>query len=185
MPAIQFLGAAGTVTGSKHLLMANGGRVLVDCGLFQGEKIWRERNWAPFPVPVQSLEAVVLTHAHLDHTGYLPRLVSQGYSGPVYGSQGTAELCGVLLPDSGRLQEEDAQFRNRHGLSRHKPALPFYTEEDANNALKLLRPIALEQQLRLSAEFQLTFHRAAHILGSCFADFQIGEGGRNCRVLFT
>lgn len=186
MKSIRFLGAAGTVTGSKHLLSSDGVRVLVDCGLFQGEKQWRERNWQQLPVPIESVQDVVLTHAHLDHTGYLPRLVRDGFQGPVYCSAGTAELCGILLPDSGRLQEEDAAFHSRHPqTSAHQPALPLYTEEDAQNALRLMRPLALEQSLALGPQARVTLHRAGHILGSCFADFLLGAGTEQRRVLFT
>ncbi len=126
-----FLGGAGTVTGSKYLLDHNGKRLLVDCGLFQGYKQLRERNWDHFPVRPQRLDAIVLTHAHLDHSGYLPVLVKAGYRGPIYATEATCELARILLLDSGRLQEEEAEFANRHGFSRHAPALPLYTEEDA------------------------------------------------------
>ncbi len=185
MRSIRFLGAAGVVTGSKHLLTSDGTRVLVDCGLFQGEKVWRERNWQPLPIAVAELQGVVLTHAHLDHTGYLPRLEREGYRGPIYASQGTAELCGVLLPDSGRLQEEDAAFRNKHGLTRHPVALPLYTEADALAVLKQFRPVELEQTVTLAPQCAFSYHRAAHIMGSCFADFKLGTGSDMRRVLFT
>lgn len=135
-----FLGGAGTVTGSKYLLDHNGKRLLVDCGLFQGYKQLRERNWDHFPVRPQRLDAIVLTHAHLDHSGYLPVLVKAGYRGPIYATEATCELARILLLDSGRLQEEEAEFANRHGFSRHAPALPLYTEEDAERTLRLLRP---------------------------------------------
>ena len=121
---LSFLGATGTVTGSKYLLRASGRGVMVDCGLFQGLKQLRLRNWAPLPIRTGDVDAVVLTHAHLDHTGYLPLLVKQGFSGPVHSSTGTAELCSILLPDSGHLQEEEARYANKRGFSKHKPALP-------------------------------------------------------------
>jgi metallo-beta-lactamase family protein len=123
--SVQFLGATGTVTGSKFLVTAKGRRLLVDCGLFQGWKQLRLRNWAALPVPADSIDAVILTHAHIDHSGYLPLLVKQGFTGPVHCTGATAELCSILLPDSGHLQEEDAAFANRHGFSRHSPA-PVY-----------------------------------------------------------
>ena len=126
-----FLGAARTVTGSKYLVESNGTRIMVDAGLFQGLKELRLRNWQDLPVPASSLEAIVLTHAHLDHCGYLPRLVAQGFRGRVFCTLGTQDLCKIVLPDAGRLQEEDAAFANRHGFSKHKPALPLYTEVDA------------------------------------------------------
>ena len=186
MKSIRFLGAAGTVTGSKHLLTSDGVRLLVDCGLFQGPKLWRERNWQQLPIPIESIQDVVLTHAHLDHTGYLPRLVRDGFRGPVYCTAATAELCAILLPDSGRLQEEDAAFHARHpGTSSHQPAAPLYTEQDAQQALALMRTLALEQSLALGPQARLTFHPAGHILGSCFADFLLGTGGDQRRILFT
>ena len=128
---LTFLGGAGTVTGSKYLLEGDGIRILVDCGLFQGFKALRLRNWAALPVPPASISAVLLTHAHLDHSGYLPLLVKNGFRGPIICTSATQDLCKVLLPDSGHLQEQDAEFANRHGFSKHHPALALYTEEDA------------------------------------------------------
>ena len=128
---LTFLGATGTVTGSKYLLEHGGRRVLVDCGLFQGLKQLRLRNWDAFPVPPATIDAVVLTHAHLDHSGFLPRLVQGGFRGQVHCTAATRDLCGLLLPDSGRLLEEEADYANRHGFSKHHPALPLYTEADA------------------------------------------------------
>src|SRR5215204_807392 len=142
MPNITFYGGVGTVTGSKYLLENNGRRVLVDCGLFQGLKELRERNWQDPTFDPHSIDAVVITHAHIDHTGWLPRLVKLGFSGPIFTSKATADLLKILLPDSGRLQEEDADYRNRHNLTRHAPALPLYDEDDAKAALKLLQPVA-------------------------------------------
>ncbi len=180
------MGAAGTVTGSKHLLSAGGARLLVDCGLFQGPKTWRERNWQPLPVAPAELGAIVLTHAHLDHTGYLPRLAREGYGAAVYASAGTIELCGILLPDSGRLQEEDAAFHARHPqTSAHQPALPLYTEADARHALRLMRPIEREQPFSPAPGITATLHRAGHILGSCMAAVEFGQGDARRRVLFT
>src|SRR5213082_4267473 len=135
MAYIQFLGAAGTVTGSKHLINTGDKQVLVDCGLFQGLKQWRERNWQPLPIPPSEIDAVVLTHAHLDHSGWIPRLVKQGFRGPIYATSATIDLCGILLPDSGHLQEEDAAFHNQHNTTRHNPALPVYTEQEALSCL--------------------------------------------------
>lgn len=130
---ITFLGGVGTVTGSKYLVEHEGRRVLVDCGLFQGYKQLRLRNWAPLPVPPASIDAVFLTHAHLDHSGYLPLLVKNGFKGPIYATDATRDLCSILLPDSGHLQEQDALFANRYRFSKHKPALPLYTENDATD----------------------------------------------------
>lgn len=135
-PKLSFLGGVGTVTGSKYLLEADGARVLVDCGLFQGFKQLRLRNWAPFPVDPKHIDAVVLTHAHLDHSGYLPLLVKKGFSGPVVSTEATRDLCAILLPDSGYLQEKDAEYANRHGFSKHRPALPLYTKADADACMK-------------------------------------------------
>src|SRR5262245_44905535 len=132
---IQFLGAAETVTGSKYLVTSSNQRVLVDCGLFQGLKTLRLRNWAALPVDAGSISSVILTHAHLDHSGYLPLLVKNGFRGPIYCTPATAELCKLLLPDSGHLQEEDAGYANRRGFSKHRPALPLYTEDDAKRCL--------------------------------------------------
>src|SRR6267378_5677803 len=142
MTTLSFWGAAGTVTGSKYLIEADRARVLVDCGLFQGMRELRERNWQEPPFNVASVNAVIITHAHIDHTGYLPRFVRQGFRGPVYCSKGTAELMKILLPDAARLQEEEADYRNRHKLTKHAPALPLYTEEDANRTLSLIHPVS-------------------------------------------
>ena len=148
MPYIQFLGAAGTVTGSKHLINTTydssgkqGFQVLIDCGLFQGQKEWRERNWKDTPVPAREIDAVVLTHAHLDHCGWIPRLVKEGFHGAIYATQATIDLCSVVLPDSGHLQEEDAAFHNKKGTSKHSPALPLYTLEEAQDCLKYFKPV--------------------------------------------
>src|ERR1041384_2821155 len=138
---LTFLGATETVTGSKFLLEAEGKRILIDCGIFQGAKDLRLRNWEAPPVDPASVDAVVLTHAHIDHTGYLPRFVAQGYKGPVYSTPATVDLARILLPDAGHLQEEEARFRNKHELSKHKPALPLYTIEDAMAAVGLLRSV--------------------------------------------
>jgi metallo-beta-lactamase family protein len=178
---LQFLGAAGTVTGSKHLLAIGDSELLVDCGLFQGPKQWRLKNWEPFPLPLQHLDAIALTHAHLDHSGFLPRLIRQGFRGPVYCSRATADLLGILLPDSGHLQEEDAAFANKRGFSKHAPALPLYTVEDAENALKYLWPVGHEQPVQLSNGFELRYRSNRHILGSKCA--LVTAAG--VRVLFT
>jgi metallo-beta-lactamase family protein len=146
---LSFLGGVGTVTGSKHLVEHEKHRILVDCGLFQGFKSLRLKNWGPFPIEPRSIEAVILTHAHLDHSGYLPLLVKRGFRGPIFCSHATADLCAILLPDSGHLQEKDAEFANHHGFSKHKPALPLYTEEDARETLKQLTSTPFDQQQAL------------------------------------
>ena len=143
MTTLQFLGAAGCVTGSRFILETGNDRVLVDCGLFQGTKELRLRNWATFPVPPSSLKHVVLTHAHLDHSGYLPKLVKEGFRGTIFATPATVDLCGVLLPDSGHIQESDARTANKKGFSKHKPALPLYTEVEAIETLQFLKASAL------------------------------------------
>ncbi len=140
--------------------------MLVDCGLFQGYKQFRLRNWAPMPFPVRELDAVILTHAHLDHSGYLPLLIKNGFSGPVYCTAGTADLCGIMLPDSGRIHEEDAARANRRGYSKHKPALPLYTEADAMLALEYLEPRAFSERFQVAGDLSAQFSPAGHILGS-------------------
>jgi metallo-beta-lactamase family protein len=171
---LTFLGGAGTVTGSKFLVEAHGHRLLIDCGLFQGFKALRLRNWAPLPVDARRIDAVVLTHAHLDHSGYLPLLVKHGFSGPVLCSESTAEFCRILLPDSGHLQEKDAEYANRHGFSKHKPALPLYTEADALRALDRLNPIAFEQRHPLPGGASMRLRRAGHILGAVSIELEWG-----------
>ncbi|MEJ7930225.1 MBL fold metallo-hydrolase [Ramlibacter sp. AN1015] len=163
---LTFCGAAGTVTGSKYLLEHDGKRVLVDCGLFQGLKQLRLRNWEPFPLHADKIDAVVLTHAHIDHSGYLPALARQGFCGPVFCTEATRDLCGLMLPDSGHLQEEDAFYANRHGFSKHQPALPLYTEQDARKTLKLFRPQALNEEFEPVPGVHVRFSLAGHILGA-------------------
>ncbi|HEY7354707.1 MAG TPA: MBL fold metallo-hydrolase [Terriglobales bacterium] len=193
MSYIQFLGAAGTVTGSKHLINTSGDlsgkdgtQVLVDCGLFQGQKEWRERNWQNLPIAAHEIEHLILTHAHLDHSGWIPRLVKQGFRGTIYATPATIDLCGILLPDSGHLQEEDAEFHNRHKTSRHDPALPLYTEQEARDCLQYFQPVNVGDTKQISPEFSFRFVHAAHILGSSMAEVTLpGNGGRPTRLLFT
>jgi metallo-beta-lactamase family protein len=164
---LSFLGAAGTVTGSRYLIeTAAGTRILVDCGLFQGLKQLRQRNWSPFPVPPESIDAVLLTHAHIDHTGYLPALVRDGFRGRILTAAPTADLAAIMLPDSGHLQEEEAKYANRHGHSRHAVALPLYTRADAQRAAERIEPVAFEVELQLPGGATARFRRNGHILGS-------------------
>ncbi len=172
---LQFLGATDTVTGSKYLIQHEGQRLLVDCGLFQGYKPLRLRNWSPLPVPAVDIDAVVLTHAHIDHSGYLPLLARQGFRGPVYCSQATAELCRILLPDSGHLLEEEADFANRHGTSKHQPALPLYTREDAMRCLGLLRPQRADHGFEPLRGLTAKLFHSGHMPGSNFVRLDDGQ----------
>lgn len=178
---IQFLGATGTVTGSKYLLTQQGKRIMVDCGLFQGFKQLRLRNWAPLPVDVAALDAVVLTHAHLDHSGYLPLLVKHGFRGRIISTAATYELCRIMLPDSGRIQEEDAEHANRHGHSKHSPALPLYTEADAFRCLEYFETHGFHEEFEPAAGFRADFLRAGHLLGSAMVRMR----GQDTTLLFS
>lgn len=178
---LGFYGAAGTVTGSRTVLTHLGARYLIDCGLFQGTTDERMRNWQPFPFDQTSLNAVIVTHAHLDHSGALPLLITRGYKGPIYCTEGTAELLPILLRDSGRLQEEEAGYRNKRKWSKHDPALPLYTEADAERTLKFLRPVAYGKTVRETG-IEFTFHPAVHIIGSAHVHVAL-EGGPT--VLFS
>jgi len=178
---LQFLGATGTVTGSKYLLEHDGRRLLVDCGLFQGVKQLRLRNWAALPVDAATIAAIVLTHAHIDHSGFIPRLVADGFRGTVHCTAATAQLCALLLPDSGHLQEEEARFANRHGFSKHAPALPLYTEEQARQALARFQAHEFDADFAPLPGLLARFRRAGHILGA--ASVHLQGGARS--VLFS
>lgn len=167
--SLTFLGAARAVTGSKYLLDTGSSKVLIDAGLFQGLKELRARNWQPFPIDPSAIDAVVLTHAHLDHCGYLPKLVAAGFRGRVFCTPGTQDLCRIILPDSGRIQEEDAANANRHGFSKHAPALPLYTETDAFQALTHLQPVGYERPMPVASGLEMDFINAGHLLGSAYA----------------
>jgi metallo-beta-lactamase family protein len=182
---LTFLGATETVTGSKFLLETDDRRVLIDCGLFQGAKQLRLRNWEDPPVDPKSVDAIILTHAHIDHTGYLPRFVAQGYQGPIYATSATVDLARILLPDAGHLQEEEARFRNKHQLSKHKPALPLYTVDDAIASLEMLRAVKYRELVTLSPTLGFDLLPAGHILGSSFVRFREGAGDSQKTVLFT
>jgi metallo-beta-lactamase family protein len=186
MTKLHFLGAAGTVTGSKFVLDCDGYRVMIDCGLFQGLKELRLRNWEPLPLHPASINDVILTHAHIDHTGYLPRLVRDGFHGTVYTTKATADLLTLMLPDSARIQEEDAEYANRKGYSKHKPALPLYTEADAKAALRLLQGVNYEQDIRLSKFVNARFTQAGHILGSSCVQTNVQVPGSEAfSILFS
>lgn len=178
---LTFLGGVGGVTGSRFLLERKGQRILIDCGLFQGLKNLRLRNWAPFPVKPKSIAAVILTHAHIDHSGYLPALTRDGFKGSIYCSKATRELCKILLPDSARLQEQDAEYANRQGFSKHKPALPLYDTTDARRALRLFQSLAFDRAHKLREGPTLRLRRAGHILGAAIVE--IIWGGR--KIVFS
>jgi metallo-beta-lactamase family protein len=181
VPELTFLGAARTVTGSKYLLTHGKAVVLFDCGLFQGLKELRLRNWQDLSIPASSIDAVVLTHAHLDHVGYVPRLVKQGFKGPVFCTAGTAELSQLVLPDSGRIQEEDARQANRHGYSKHSPAMPLYDEADAHRALTHFHPVGFHKQIEVADGVTVEFKGSGHLLGSAYVVTRL-SGGRT--ILF-
>jgi metallo-beta-lactamase family protein len=187
MPGLTFLGAAGGVSGSRHLVDAAGGRVLIDCGLFQGEKNLRDKNWDRFPVRPDSINAVVLTHGHIDHSGYLPRLAREGFAGPIYTSPATADLLGLLLYDSAKCQAEDALYANRKGFSKHSPALPLYEEQDVDRVLRLVRPHARESWFSPAGGIRCQFHEAGHMLGSSFIEMEAAreQGGSPVRIVFS
>jgi metallo-beta-lactamase family protein len=178
---LQFLGATGTVTGSRYLLRGDSSTVLVDCGLFQGYKDLRLRNWSPLPVAPHSIDAVILTHAHLDHSGYLPLLARQGFRGKVFCTSATHDLCRILLPDSGHLLEEEADYLNRHRLSKHAPALPLYTRDDALRCLKLFKPIEFDRGWQPAHGLNARLSRSGHMPGSSFV--HVDDGRR--AVLFS
>jgi metallo-beta-lactamase family protein len=189
LASISFWGGVGTVTGSKYLVETEKAKVLIDCGMFQGLKELRERNWQEPPFDPRSVDAVLITHAHIDHTGYLPRLVRQGFRGPVYCSRGTSDLLKILLPDAGRLQEEDADYRNRHQISKHAPALPLYTEKDADASLELIESTSnVAERFQVAPGMFVSFSVAGHILGSSLVLLEIegaGADGTGRRVLFS
>ena len=177
-PTLRFLGAAGTVTGSKFLVETASARVLVDCGLFQGDRAWRRRNWDDLPVDPGTVDAVVLTHAHLDHSGALPLLTRHGFSGPVFCTPATARLAAIVLRDAAHLQEEDARYANEAGFSKHSPALPLFDTADAEKAISLLRPLEHDERGTLPGGMTLHLRRAGHILGSAFAELDVDGSPR-------
>jgi len=185
MTTVRFLGAAGTVSGSRHLLEHDGRRILIDCGLFQGEKGLRERNWAKFPVPADTIDAVVLTHGHIDHSGWLPRLSRDGFRGPILTSRATSDLLGLLLYDSAKCQAEDAVYANRKGYSKHTPALPLYDERDVERTLRLVKPLDRETWFTPTKGVRARFHDAGHMLGSSFVEVECFAAGGPLRLVFS
>lgn len=185
MAKITFLGAAGTVTGSKYLVEAGGKKLLVDCGLFQGSKELEQRNWNILPVDPAAIDWAVLTHAHIDHTGYIPRLVHEGYKGPFYCDAATNELCNLLLPDSAHLQEEDAQYAAKKKYTSHNPPLPLYTVAETQQALKQFQVIPRKDSFQICPEFSVKPHDAGHILGSSWLELTITENGKQTLVVFS
>jgi metallo-beta-lactamase family protein len=181
--SLQFLGAAGGVTGSKYLFSYGDEQLLIDCGLFQGLKELRQKNWASVPIDLARLRAVILTHAHIDHSGYLPRLVSKGYKGPVFATPGTCDLLGVMLPDAAHLQEEEARYARQKGYSKHSPALPLYTVEDAEQSLTLLRSLRVGQSVEVIKGVSLDFGRVGHILGAGSARLSFEINGQKRTLL--
>jgi len=185
MTKLTFHGATGTVTGSRFQLEIDNKNVLIDCGLFQGRKEIRRRNWEKFPVDPSSFDHVFLTHAHIDHSGYLPRFVKEGFKGSIICSQATADLCKVVLPDSAHLQEEDARYSNKKGFTKHSPALPLYTCQDAENTLPLFEPVSYGDIFHLSENTSVRFHDSGHILGATMIDFKSTYHNRSHKILFS
>ncbi|MGE3726336.1 MAG: MBL fold metallo-hydrolase RNA specificity domain-containing protein [Candidatus Sericytochromatia bacterium] len=174
---IRFLGAAGTVTGSRFLVQAEGHTLLIDCGLFQGLKQLRLQNWEPLPFPAKEIDAVLLTHGHMDHTGYLPCLLQQGFRGPIYATAPTRAVTEIILRDSGKVQEEEAERANLHGYSKHAPAKPLYTVREAEKTLGHLQTVAQQEWLELFPEagIRARWHYNGHILGACFIELEIAD----------
>jgi metallo-beta-lactamase family protein len=185
MAQLTFLGAAGTVTGSRHVLDIDDTRMLIDCGMFQGPKEFREKNWEPFPIPPESIQRVLLTHAHIDHTGYLPKFCREGFTGRVHCTHATGDLCDILLKDSAHLQEEDAYWANKKGFSRHRPAKPLYTVEDAERALTLFKPLHFGEDFFINDRLRVKFKDSGHMLGSSFIDIRRTENHKGKKILFS
>jgi metallo-beta-lactamase family protein len=185
MAGITFHGAVDTVTGSRHLLDLNGHNLLIDCGSFQGTKENRLRNWEPFPVPANEIERVFLTHAHIDHSGHIPRLCTEGFTGPIHSTHATCDLTDILLRDSAHIQEEDARQANEDGYTKHSPALPLYTVKDAEAAMKQFAPLHYNEDLFLDALTRIKFRDSGHILGAAFIDIKTRTGGKSRKIVFS
>ena len=180
-PTIRFLGAVGTVTGSRFIVEGSSSKVMIDCGLYQGLKELRLKNWEPFPEDPKSIDAIIISHAHLDHCGYLPKLVREGYSGPIYCTPFTAKLAAIVLRDSAKLQTEDAKYAKKKGFSKHKDPTGLYNLEEAEKAISLFQTVPFHESLEVAPNVSVTFHRSGHILGSSFVDLTVD----NKRVVFT
>lgn len=180
-PTIKFLGAVGTVTGSRFIVEGKNSKVMIDCGLYQGLKELRRKNWEPFPEDPKSINSIVISHAHLDHCGYLPKLVREGYDGPIYCTPYTAKLAAIVLRDSAKLQTEDAKYAKKKGFSKHAEPTGLYNAEEAEQAIALFHPIPFHTPFQVAENVSVTFHRSGHILGSSFVDLNV-EGKR---VVFT
>ncbi len=185
MPKLTFLGATGTVTGSRFQLEIEGKNLLIDCGMFQGPKELRRKNWEEFPVPPSAFDFVLLTHAHIDHSGYLPKFVREGFSGKIICTHATAELCAVMLKDSAHIQEEDARWANKKGFSKHSPALPLYTTEDAEKAISLFQPVHYGDHFKLTDDTRIKLHDSGHILGSALIDIKTKTDDVSRKILFS
>jgi len=185
MPKLTFYGATGTVTGSRFHLEIDGKNLLIDCGMFQGPKRVRLKNWEVFPVPPSTFDFVLLTHAHIDHSGYLPKFVREGFNGKIICTHATAELCKVMLKDSAHIQEEDAKWANKKGFSKHSPAMPLYTKEDAEKTLELFYPIHYGDFFKLSENTRIKLHDSGHILGSALVDIKTKTAEKSRKILFS
>nr|MBC8383947.1 MBL fold metallo-hydrolase [Candidatus Cloacimonadota bacterium] len=185
MAKLTFYGATGTVTGSRFHLQIYGKNLLIDCGMFQGPKEIRIKNREEFPVSPSLFDYVLLTHAHIDHSGYLPKFVREGFKGKIICTHATAELCQVMLIDSAHIQEEDAKWANKKGFSKHSPALPLYTKKDAEKALSLFYPVHYGDSIKLSQQTRTRFHDSGHILGSALIDIKTETSGKSHKILFS
>jgi len=182
---LKFFGGARTVTGSKYLLEVNDTKILIDCGLFQGIKDLRLKNWEQFPISVEEIDAVLITHAHIDHTGYLPRLVREGYGGPIYCTRPTEDLMRIMLMDSAKLQEEEAAFARKKGYSKHENPQPLYNTRDVENVLPMIRSFAYNEQVPINGEITIKFHNAGHILGAAIIEVLLNGNNQKKRLLFS
>lgn len=172
---LQFLGGTQTVTGSKYLLRSQGKNILIDCGLFQGLKTLRQKNWEPFPIPPSEIDAILLTHAHIDHSGYIPRLIKNGFKGKIYSTSATKDLCAILLPDSGYLMEEEAEYLNKKKRSSHSPALPLFTRDEAEKSLPQFESIPFDQERTIFSNLSFRFQYAGHIFGAASIVLKVGD----------